>query len=255
MILVFAIAISNFVYLFVRNFARNTLLMAVPEHYQIKYGIPTPKIMKESTDFMRSSRYITGFLQTFFAPIVITAYFRWNWRITTEEELHLTIMLAIQMLQSALMLLSIFGSCAGDTDKDPANGWEAFGRKIVGVTVAANLGLGLIYAIAYLVIVNSTEDLENSVLKIWFYVYCFIQLILVLAGIVILILQLCQNSKCCAPKENAEVKVASLAKRHSDSQSKKEDMTVSEKREEIELAEIEGRVSAFDSKHEGSAGG
>ena len=115
-ILVFAIALSNFVYLFVRNFTRNTLLMDVPEHYHVKYKIPKPKIMKESTDFMQSSRYITGILQTFFAPIVITAYFRWNWKITTEEELHLTIMLAIQMLQSTLMLLSIFGSCAGNED-------------------------------------------------------------------------------------------------------------------------------------------
>ena len=95
----------------------------------------------------------------------------------------MTIMFAVQLVQSTLMLLSIFGSCGGNRDEDPKNGWEIFGRKILTITIVTNIGLGFIYAVAYLVIIN-TEDLENSVVRIWFYVYCFIQLALVLAIII-----------------------------------------------------------------------
>lgn len=85
----------------------------------------------------------------------------------------MTIMFAVQLVQSTLMLLSIFGSCAGDTKKDPKSIWESFGRRILTITVATNLILGLIFAIAYMVLISS-EDLEYSALRIWFYIYCMI---------------------------------------------------------------------------------
>ena len=62
MLLVFAIAASNFIFLFVRNFARTTLNIVIPEHYQVKYNVPTPKLILEAVDFMQSSRITTGVL-------------------------------------------------------------------------------------------------------------------------------------------------------------------------------------------------
>ena len=172
-LLVFAIAASNFIFLFVRNFARATLQIVVPEHYEVKYNVPTPRLIVEAVDFMQGSRTTTGILQTFVAPILITGYFRWDGRVTNKEEMHLTIMFAVQLVQSTLMLLAIFGSCGGDRDYPPKNVWESFGRRILSITVAVNLTVGLVFAIAYLVIIG-TEDLEHSVFKLWFYVYCFI---------------------------------------------------------------------------------
>ena len=172
-LLVFAIAISNFIFLFVRNFARTTLQLVVPERYHIKYKLPTPTIIMEAVDFMQSSRITTGVLQTFLAPVLITGYFRWDSRITNKEELHLTIMFAVQLVQSTLMLLSIFGSCGGNRDEPPKDFFESFGRRILTITIAVNLILGLVFAIAYIVIIG-TEDMQYSVFKIWFYVYCFI---------------------------------------------------------------------------------
>ena len=74
-ILVFAIAGSNMIYLIVRVLRRNVLVWEISDYYQVQFGIEPSVETKNNIDFVESSFLVMGYFQVYCAPVFISTGF------------------------------------------------------------------------------------------------------------------------------------------------------------------------------------
>ena len=104
-LLLLAIAIVNFIFLFTRSFIVPTFDFDIPEWYESKFtNEETKKSIKESKDFLQGNILQIGLFATFGAPLVISVllfYDRLHFYdlATDDEKRSLHVLVVIQALQ------------------------------------------------------------------------------------------------------------------------------------------------------------
>lgn len=175
-LLLLAIAITNFIFLFTRSFIVPALDVDTKEWYDKKYdNEETKKSIKENKDFMQSHILEIGVFATFGAPLVISGLLFMD-RLhfydlaTDDEKRSLYFMVVIQALQLFFSwFLTFFASDLNNA------------IKIITAIMFACLAIlfPLVTMICVLVF-HGNGTIEDTTMSTWFWIYFSLQAILLL---------------------------------------------------------------------------
>ena len=141
---------------------------------------------------MESSFWTMAIFQAYVAPAIISlvlVYFRTTNDVASKN---LAVQLVFQLLQSIMAMMTLFCSCSVHKRSEFK---QKCGIAIGTYVPITNIVLGLIFAVAHIVIMASNGDLEDSKLKIWFLAYTFEQVFFALTFVLIFIIVPCLGKK------------------------------------------------------------